>query len=66
MRIWKYDELMEGFKREGIDTTNYYWYTDQVGRLCNHSSCVSKLYSVRLCDTKRVSRRSQFYSIKLV
>lgn len=29
MRIWKYDELMEGFKREGIDTTNYYWYTDQ-------------------------------------
>lgn len=29
MRIWQYDELMEGFKREGIDTTNYYWYTDQ-------------------------------------
>ena len=30
MRIWQYDELMEGFKREGIDTKNYYWYTDQV------------------------------------
>lgn len=29
MRIWQYDELMEGFKREGIDPTNYYWYTDQ-------------------------------------
>lgn len=30
MRIWDHEELMEGFKREGIDTTNYYWYTDQV------------------------------------
>ncbi|XP_052793701.1 asparagine--tRNA ligase, cytoplasmic-like isoform X2 [Mya arenaria] len=29
MRIWQYEELMEGFKREGIDPTNYYWYTDQ-------------------------------------
>lgn len=29
MRIWHYDELMEGFQREGIDPTNYYWYTDQ-------------------------------------
>lgn len=29
MRIWKYEELMEGFQREGIDTKNYYWYTDQ-------------------------------------
>ena len=31
MRIWQHDELMAGFKREGIDTANYYWYTDQVG-----------------------------------
>lgn len=30
MRIWNHEELMEGFKREGIDPTNYYWYTDQV------------------------------------
>lgn len=30
MRIWNHEELMDGFKREGIDTTNYYWYTDQV------------------------------------
>ncbi|CAG0891707.1 unnamed protein product [Darwinula stevensoni] len=35
MRIWKYEELMEGFKREGIDPTPYYWYTDQVSAL-NH------------------------------
>jgi aspartyl/asparaginyl-tRNA synthetase len=30
MRVWQYDELKEGFEREGIDPTNYYWYTDQV------------------------------------
>ncbi|XP_028416004.1 asparagine--tRNA ligase, cytoplasmic-like isoform X1 [Dendronephthya gigantea] len=29
MRIWQYDELLEGYKREGIDPTPYYWYTDQ-------------------------------------
>lgn len=29
MRIWDNDELMEGYKREGIDPTPYYWYTDQ-------------------------------------
>ncbi|XP_065313346.1 asparagine--tRNA ligase, cytoplasmic-like [Gordionus sp. m RMFG-2023] len=29
MRIWDYDELIEGYKREGIDPTPYYWYTDQ-------------------------------------
>lgn len=28
MRIWDYEELMEGFKREGIDIINYYWYID--------------------------------------
>ena len=30
MRIWDHDELLEGYKREGIDPTPYYWYTDQV------------------------------------
>lgn len=30
MRIWDSDELLEGYKREGIDPTPYYWYTDQV------------------------------------
>ncbi|XP_013418429.1 asparagine--tRNA ligase, cytoplasmic [Lingula anatina] len=29
MRIWDNDELLEGYKREGIDPTPYYWYTDQ-------------------------------------
>ncbi|XP_031557265.1 asparagine--tRNA ligase, cytoplasmic-like isoform X2 [Actinia tenebrosa] len=29
MRIWDYDELMEGYKREGIDPSPYYWFSDQ-------------------------------------
>ncbi|SCU78883.1 LAMI_0A06392g1_1 [Lachancea mirantina] len=29
MRIDQIDELMAGFKREGIDPSLYYWYTDQ-------------------------------------
>lgn len=29
MRLWDYDGLLEGYKREGIDPTPYYWYTDQ-------------------------------------
>lgn len=29
MRIWDSEELLEGYKREGIDSTPYYWYTDQ-------------------------------------
>ncbi|XP_050417662.2 asparagine--tRNA ligase, cytoplasmic [Patella vulgata] len=29
MRIWQLQELEEGFKREGIDPTPYYWYIDQ-------------------------------------
>ncbi|XP_033725306.1 asparagine--tRNA ligase, cytoplasmic-like [Pecten maximus] len=29
MRVWKHDDIMEGFRREGTDPTNYYWYTDQ-------------------------------------
>lgn len=32
MRIWDSEELLEGYKREGIDPTPYYWYTDQVGQ----------------------------------
>eukprot|EP01134_Creolimax_fragrantissima_P001490 CFRG1490T1 len=29
MRTWNYEELMAGYKREGIDPSPYYWYTDQ-------------------------------------
>ncbi|ESP00346.1 hypothetical protein LOTGIDRAFT_200884 [Lottia gigantea] len=29
MRIWQHEELAEGFEREGIDASPYYWYTDQ-------------------------------------
>lgn len=29
MRSWDHDELMEGYKREGIDPKPYYWYIDQ-------------------------------------
>ncbi|XP_076646739.1 asparagine--tRNA ligase [Halictus rubicundus] len=29
MRVWNHDELLEGYTRENIDPTPYYWYTDQ-------------------------------------
>lgn len=29
MRIWDMEELMAGYKREGIDPAPYYWFTDQ-------------------------------------
>ncbi|OAG31995.1 asparaginyl-tRNA synthetase [Nematocida displodere] len=29
MRLWKHDELLEGFKREGISPAPYAFYTDQ-------------------------------------
>ncbi|NXX50074.1 SYNC protein, partial [Tricholaema leucomelas] len=29
MRVWDSEELLEGYKREGIDPAPYYWYTDQ-------------------------------------
>jgi len=28
MRAWDKDELLAGFKREGIDPQPYYWYND--------------------------------------
>ncbi|XP_036060963.1 asparagine--tRNA ligase, cytoplasmic isoform X1 [Onychomys torridus] len=29
MRTWDSEEILEGYKREGIDPAPYYWYTDQ-------------------------------------
>lgn len=29
MRMFDYEELMEAYKRENLDPTPYYWYTDQ-------------------------------------
>lgn len=29
MRMWKLDEIMEAYKREGMDPEPYYWFTDQ-------------------------------------
>ena len=33
MRMDNYDELMEAYKKEGLDPKPYYWYTDQVNIL---------------------------------
>ncbi|RYP08947.1 hypothetical protein DL764_001558 [Monosporascus ibericus] len=29
MRTWDHEELLSAYKREGIDPSSYYWYTDQ-------------------------------------
>ena len=29
MRTWDYERLMKAYETEGIDPSNYYWYTDQ-------------------------------------
>ena len=29
MRVWNEKELLEALAKEGIDSKNYYWYTDQ-------------------------------------
>lgn len=29
MRLWDWDQLMAGYKREGINPSQYYWYTEQ-------------------------------------
>ena len=33
MRMDNYDELMEAYKREGLEAADYYWYTDQVSSI---------------------------------
>lgn len=47
MRIWDSEELLEGYKREGIDPTPYYWYTDQVRIRCYELvACLPFIYHV--------------------
>ena len=29
MRIWDHEELLEAYKKQGLDASQYYWYTDQ-------------------------------------
>jgi asparaginyl-tRNA synthetase len=33
MRMDNYEELMEAYKREGLNAADYYWYTDQVRKI---------------------------------
>ncbi|CAF88673.1 unnamed protein product, partial [Tetraodon nigroviridis] len=60
MRIWDSEELLEGYRREGIDPTPYYWYTDQVGLSTAglRSSCSRKpawrLTEVTVCVSEEV------------
>lgn len=59
MRISDYDELLAGYKREGISPEPYYWYTDQVikriGVLALNfnvnwwTSSISIVYLMNLC-----------------
>ena len=33
MRMHNYDELMEAYRKNGLDPKPYYWYTDQVNSI---------------------------------
>ena len=54
MRMDDYDELMEAYKREGIDPAPYYWYTDQ--RKYVPPLSLSLSLSLSLCQPKGPSR----------
>lgn len=41
MRIWDSEEILAGYKREEIDPTPYYWYTDQVKTFFKYSEMFS-------------------------
>ena len=40
MRMYDPQELLDGFKREKIDPTPYYWYNDQVRMLEFFNLCL--------------------------
>ena len=55
MRSWKMEELNAGFKREGIDPTPYYWYTDQVIIICYIHSMISLYLAAVMTSPIRLS-----------
>jgi asparaginyl-tRNA synthetase len=51
MRISDLQELMEGYQREGIDPSPYYWFTDQR----KYGSSEHGKHSAHLKDTNRLT-----------
>lgn len=64
MRIWDSEELLAGYKREGIDPTPYYWYTDQVRTIACRWLCV--LAVARLQCSWKAKARSRQRNVQVV
>ena len=52
-RMDNIDELLEAYKKEGLDPTPYYWYTDQRRfGTCEHGGTDSTMYIYVRCTYK--------------